>query len=169
MNKKELEAEFTTTLDGFIDLVAALPAKQINIAPPDGGWTAGELARHVTLATQDDPGIKTKKTDRPYDKWVEDIKKVFLDHKAKYQAPEFIVPEKKAYEKADILEQLNKNKKDHLASIREKDLTELTVDIELPDWGHLTRYEWIKLMIYHVQRHTKQFREKFTAKTESVQ
>ena len=99
-----------------------------------------------------------KPAERPYDKWVPEIKSTFLDFEATYPSPPFLIPEHTSYKKEDLLNGLKKNLSDQIRAAEKGDLTQLHLDIELPGWGHLTGYEWMKLMIYHVQRHTEQLK-----------
>ena len=69
----------------FNDLLAALDTVKrgdINTAPFEGSWTAGQLSDHLIKATGDIPQLskgKTEKNDRDPSAMIEAIKKVFLD------------------------------------------------------------------------------------------
>lgn len=156
MKAEELKAEISKALDKFTHLVQLLNDEQLNTSQGEGRWTAGELAQHVVLATQSWPPEQTKKADRPHDKYENEIRELFLNQQIKMQAPTFIVPEHKEYTLSDIVKELKWNKHSAVKSIDENDLTEIILDMELPGWGFLSRYEWLILMLYHTQRHTQQ-------------
>lgn len=156
MDKQQLLTDIKQSLNGFIDLYATLDEKKINDTPSDGVWSAGELGQHVVLATEGGVSSKTKPADRPADKWVDDIKQTFLDFDSKFKSPPFLVPARTAYTKEGILRALKHNLQIQLQTAQNDDLTKLHLEIALPGWGYLTGYEWMKLMIYHVQRHTVQ-------------
>ncbi len=42
-----------------------------------------------------------------------------------------------------------------------KDLSVVCLDMELPTFGHLTRYEWLRFMMVHALRHTIQIEKIF--------
>jgi hypothetical protein len=159
IDKQHLMSEIKESLSGFIELYATLDEKRINDSPGEGIWSAGELGQHVVLATQGGMQVKTKSADRPYDKWVDDIRKTFLDFDSKFKSPSFLVPEHTSYSKDGILRALKHNLQIQLQTAQHQDLTKVNTEIELPGWGALTGYEWMKLMIYHVQRHTVQLKK----------
>jgi uncharacterized damage-inducible protein DinB len=158
MDKKALEAEMTTTMDTVINLLSTQndATFQKHIRP--GAWTIGQLAWHVVKASRDMSNSPTRKSDRPYNKFVDAIEDVFLNDNVRLIAPEALIPEDRIYTVDEVVKALRENKEAALRVIREKDLTEQVIDNELPGWGFLTRYEWAKLVVYHVTRHTNQLR-----------
>ena len=158
MDKKALEAEMTTTMDTVINLLSTQndATFQKHIRP--GAWTIGQLAWHVVKASRDMSNSPTRKSDRPYNKFVDAIEDVFLNDNVRLIAPEALIPEDRIYTVNEVVKALRENKEAALRVIREKDLTEQVIDNELPGWGFLTRYEWAKLVVYHVTRHTNQLR-----------
>jgi hypothetical protein len=156
MNKQQLIAEMQESFYGFIEGFNKIAETKINDFTGEGVWTAGELGRHVVLATQGGMKPKTKSADRPYDQWVDEIKQTFLNFNAKLSAPPFLKPEHTTYSREEILNALKQNLQQQIESVQTDDLTRINLEIELPGWGYLTGYEWMKLMIYHVQRHTTQ-------------
>lgn len=151
-----LEQQIHQVFEHFIDELSSFPTDLLNKDPKAGNWTIGQLAQHVVLATAGLGDEKTKPVDRPYDQLEDSIRETFLLSKEKFQAPEFINPEKKNYQLQDLLRDLRANHELLISTIHKKDLSVLCLDIELPGWGYLTRFEWLKLIIYHVKRHTMQ-------------
>ena len=159
MDKLQLISEVENTLNGFINLFSMLTDEKINTGITGKNWTAGELGQHVVLSTQLFAQGKTEGSARPYDLWVNDIKEVFTNQEKKALAAPFLVPEKKNYQRNEIIDALHRHRDAHTGNIQKADLTALVSDIELPVWGLLSVYEWTMLMIYHVQRHTEQLKQ----------
>jgi hypothetical protein len=113
----------------------------------------------MMLGTAGLPDKKNELPERAPDQFETSIREVFLNDKEKYNSPEFMYPEKKPYQKEELLNQLKSNEELLLKSIRKEKLEYLCLDEEVPGWKYLTRYEWIKLIIYHMQRHTKQLKK----------
>jgi uncharacterized damage-inducible protein DinB len=159
MDKKSLEAEMKTTLDTVINLLSDQTDARFAERIRPGAWTIGQLAWHLVKATRDMRSAPTRKSDRPFDKYVREIEDVFMNDNVRLVAPEALIPEDRTYTVEEVVKALRDNEEAALTIIREKDLTEQVTDNELPGWGFLTRYEWSKLMVYHVTRHTNQLVE----------
>lgn len=157
--KETLQKKITDVFDNFNTLFEKIEPELINAEPKVGSWTIGQLGQHVALATMGLPDKKNKPADRPTDQFEQSIKETFLDHSQKFESPEFIAPLKKKYDQKSILVVLESNKELLLRIIKEEQLDHLCLGTELPGWGHLTRYEWIKLIIYHLQRHIQQLQK----------
>lgn len=156
MNKKEIEKNIK---DAFSDFITALQKHDdINRKREDGGWSVGEIANHIVKGTTIPLG-RTKKTNRPYDQHENDIRNVFLDFNAKYKAMSLLQPDSKNYIITEIIASLEKNKAGIIKIIRKDDLTETCIDILVPVWGNLTKYEWLVLYESHIKRHTRQVNE----------
>jgi|SRR3954471_21435501 hypothetical protein len=156
---ENLQQQLTEVFETFIAEFSTISTQRINAEPKVGSWTIGQLGQHVVLATIGIGDEKNKSTDRPADQFEQSIRETFLDYTQKFKSPEFIVPEKREYKKEELLTQLKNNEEELINIVKEKKLDHLCLDIELPGWGNLTRYEWIKLIIYHVQRHTQQLKK----------
>ncbi|HET6226263.1 MAG TPA: DinB family protein [Bacteroidia bacterium] len=154
-----LQEQVNTTLEQFISEFKTVADDIINAEPKQGTWTIGQLGQHIALGTAGVPDQKNEPANRPADKFETSIREVFLNEKEKYDSPKFLEPEKKRYQKEELLSKLESNKELLLKIIQEKKLDELCLDEAAPGWGHLTRYEWIKLIIYHTQRHIKQLKK----------
>lgn len=156
MDKDKLATEMTMALDTIINLLSKQTDTTFEKRIRPGAWTIGQLAWHVVKASRDMTNSPTQKSDRAFNKYVVQIEDVFLNDNVRLTAPEALIPEDRKYTVDEVLKALRANKEAALTIIREKDLTEQVMDNPLPDWGFLTRYEWAKLMIYHVTRHTNQ-------------
>lgn len=168
MDTTTLKQQLGEVFEQFISILSPLSNELINKQPLQGNWTIGQLAQHVMLATSGLGDEKTKPCNRPYDQYEPSIRETFLISKEKFQAPEFITPGKRNYDLTELITALKLNRDTLLLAADKKDLTVLCLDIELPGWGHLTRYEWLKLIIYHVQRHTAQLKNLIAVQKEKV-
>ncbi len=81
---------------------------------------------------------------------------MFLDFNQKFKTAPFLEPGKNSHHVDETLQYLQRLKDLHLHAANTKDLTLLCLDMELPAFGHLTRYEWLRFMMVHALRHTIQ-------------
>lgn len=156
MDTSSLAEEIAENAEKFISLISPLTNKQLNTIPFEGSWTAGQVARHIIKATDGLPDNVTKAPDRPADEQVPALAATFLNFNVKYTSPEFVVPEKMEYDKDSLIADLNRIKAQNVLTAQTKDLSMLCMGFEFPMVGHLTRYEWLKFMVFHTQRHTRQ-------------
>ncbi|HEX6169675.1 MAG TPA: hypothetical protein VFZ33_08280, partial [Chitinophagaceae bacterium] len=96
------------------------------------------------------------KTDRPYDQHATAIRDLFLNFQMKFPAAPALQPDRKRYATGELFSMLDRNLDNILTMIQNDDLTETCVDIQLPGWGALTKYEWLVLFETHIIRHTNQ-------------
>lgn len=156
---ENLQQQLINVFDNFITPFDEISSEFINATPKVGNWTIGQLGQHVVLASAGLPDQKNKPANRPADQFEKSIRDTFLDYTQQFKSPDFIDPEKKAYDKEALLTALKNNKALLLNIVKQDSLDHACLDVELPGWGHLTRYEWIKLIIYHVKRHTVQLKK----------
>lgn len=153
---ESLQKQITDVFDSFYSVFNKVSTEFINAEPNVGSWTIGQLGQHVTLASAGLPDQKNESANRPADQFENSIRETFLDHSQKFKSPDFIDPERKLYNKEALLETLKSNKDVLLNIVKKQPLEYVCKDVEFPGWGNLTRYEWIKLIIYHMRRHTTQ-------------
>ena len=158
METIKLAEEINETADTFINLISRFDNNQLNTIPFQGSWTAGQVADHIIKATSGLPDERTRSVARPPDEQVEGIKSVFLDFSLKFQSPDFIVPGAGPFDIDYILHQLSRVKKQNAATAMTEDTSKLCLDLELPGFGYLTRYEWLQFSVYHTQRHIHQLK-----------
>jgi hypothetical protein len=160
MDAKSIVAtELEESAQQFIEIFTRLPEEMINVIPFPESWTAGQLGNHIVKATAAIPDEKTSAPERAPDQQIGLIKSVFLNFEMQYRSPDFIVPDNGPFGKQQLLIELNRNKENNINSAITKDLEALCLDFELRHFGYLTRYEWLKLIIYHTQRHSRQLRK----------
>ena len=137
---------------------AILHHSDINKKRADGGWSVGEIANHIVKGTQINLGA-TKETDRPFDQHAASIRDLFLNFQMKFPAAPMLQPDPKKYSAGELFALLDENKDNILEMIEKDDLTQTCVDIQLPVWGILTKYEWLVLFENHIIRHTNQVKD----------
>lgn len=153
MNKASLKENIQTAFKNF--LTAIQKHTDVNQKRADGGWSVGEIANHIVKGTQVSLGA-TKKTERAYDKNADSIRETFLNFNLKFPAAPFLQPDTKQYFVHDLFDLLDNSKNRIIKMMDDEDLTETCIDIEIPIWGCLTKYEWLVLFENHIIRHTKQ-------------
>jgi hypothetical protein len=158
MDASLLAEEIRQSSDDFIALLFKFSDEQLNTIPFAGSWTAGQVADHILKATDGIPDSQTMEPDRSPDLYVETLRSLFLDFTVKFESPEFIVPERGPFQVRDQVLQLLRIKNQNAAIAITKDLKQICLDFEFPGLGHLTRYEWLKFISVHTQRHTYQLK-----------
>ena len=159
INTTALFTSLDETWAELLKLISSANEKALTTIPCKYSWTAAQLIVHVKKSNK---GIKQalnmegKTADRNHDERVPELKKVFLDFDAKYQSPEFIVPEKGYYNKEEIIEGLKKSIEQLQDMRMEKDLSEI---ISLPIFGEVTKLELLHFVLYHTQRHIHQLKK----------
>jgi len=99
-----------------------------------------------------------KDTERAPDAAVDEIKSIFLNFGIKLTSPDFILPEKKNYDKDGLLAALSGIKADIITSAATLDLSKTCLSFELPVLGYVTRLEAVSFVIYHTRRHIHQLK-----------
>jgi hypothetical protein len=158
MDANSLAIEIERSADDFVMTLSKFDNEHLNTVPFTGSWTAGQVADHIRKATDGLPDQKTKSADRDPELYVETLQSLFLDFTAKYESPEFILPDNGPFEKGSLIKQLERVRDTNAAIAREKDLALLCLDFEMPGLGALTRYEWLKFIVAHTQRHAYQLK-----------
>ena len=72
------------------------------------------------------------------------------------KSSDFAEPGNSPLDKMEVLKIFEKTKDRLTNQVKEIDLTVTALDFALPTFGYLTRYEWVKFMIVHMQRHIRQ-------------
>jgi len=156
--KEQLRAEVGDTFQNLINTLSAFKEEQFNFVPFEGSWTPGQIAEHLVKAVSAIPDEHTQSTQRPYDEKVAPIGDLFLNFSIKMSSPDFVLPGNSPQDKTAIVKTF-KGIKDQLEdTVQTTDLEATCVDFELPTFGALTRYEWIKFFVFHTQRHTRQLK-----------
>jgi hypothetical protein len=156
---KELLNQLEEVNAQLFDILSSLDEQQLNITPANDSWSAAQVGEHVfksdewMLRTLYGP---TKKTERPADAGVPDLKKQFLDFNTKLKSPTEIVPAYDIYDKKTVLSKLKETRKRINEAIVTLDLNATCFD---PVFQEVTRLEIIHFVIYHSRRHVHQLQQ----------
>lgn len=158
INTTELFTLIDAASAEFFKIASSVDERIMNIVPFEDSWTIAQLATHVKKSNRAiAQGLQMNGTscERDADERTEELKEIFLNFRAKYQSPDFIIPEKKEYKKELVIEQL-KNSIEQLKELRSK--TNLAEIINLPVFGEITKLEILFFVLYHTQRHLHQLK-----------
>lgn len=157
--KAELQQEVETTFEQLYKTLSLFTESEININPFEGSWTAGQVTRHIIRATSGFYQVcnaNTQKLDGGINQKVPALKEIFLDFNTKYNAPDFIYPEDKKYDKEELISTLQKIEAEILDIAENYDLSVTCLDFEIPGLGNLTIFELIMFAVFHTKRHIHQ-------------
>ena len=140
-------------------LILPLDNKQLNALPYPKSWTAGQLLQHITksvtaIATALHKDASPAERD-PKLRIIE-LKQVFLDITHTMESPDFIVPEKKNFEKQSIIKELNRSLSKLKESVETTDIYSLVTSLPV---GPVTKIELLHFVLYHMQRHLIQMKK----------
>ena len=155
-DREQLAAELQAVFSTLHRILAACPPACLNNRTQPGSWSPAEITQHIIKSTAGIPDGNTQSPARAYDALEETLKSIFLNLEKKYEAPDFVVPENKMYQLEALQEALRHNQSIVEDLIQNKDLSLLCMDAAFPGIGYMTRWEWIRFMLYHTQRHTLQ-------------
>ena len=158
VDAKELFDALDKTWMELIHSVSSVDESIINKIPFEKSWTVAQLATHVTksnigMADMLKKGGPTPERDAA--EGVAKLKKIFLDFEAKYQSPEFIIPEARDYDKEEVLNDLGKSIHQLKAQRKNGNLSEL---LNVQIFGEITKLELFYFVLYHTQRHIHQLK-----------
>lgn len=153
-------AEVLTTIDETVarlsGLMSPIGEEEINSVPYENSWTAGELLSHITKSLSgiaEAMTIPGKPAKRNPGEKVADFKKTFLDFSIQMTSPDFIIPDRKNYDKISALDELI------MAAERLKENTNKAAMADVVEnlpMGEVTKLELLHFALYHTQRHLHQ-------------
>ena len=156
MKIKHIDSDIREVFDNVIQLVNNTTNDELNEVPFEGSWTIGQVAQHIILCSGGVLDNQTKEAGRPYDEKVDELRSIFLNMEQKSQAAPGVYPSMRMYNQEELVKQLESNKANLLGIIDERDLMQLSLDIEFPFMGYLTRYEWLAFICFHTHRQLNQ-------------
>lgn len=160
MSQEELIAEIENVNGEFIQRLSKFSLELLNETRTEESWTAGQVTEHIIksnggILNQLLNGIGTT-TNRSYDDEVDLIKNIFRSENKMKTAP-VLEPHHPPHDLEELIISLNQQKAQQLKTIKEKELAELSSELQFPPAPNgLTRYEWLIFMIEHTRRHSKQ-------------
>lgn len=166
--KEELTTEVDSTATKLLSLVRAVNESAFNTIPYEGSWTAGQLVRHLsksTAAIAKALGNKGALAQRNAGEKTGVLRDTFMNFTSKLQAPDFIVPEEKTYDKATSMAALENAFDQFTTNATGADVNELVEGLPV---GTVTKLELIHFVIYHTKRHIHQLEKISTALQEKL-
>jgi hypothetical protein len=158
MKTKEVTEDLARTTEELLQVLSAFSPEQFNLAPPGGGWTAGQVGQHLLKASVAASLYgPAKPTTRTPDQYVQRLREQFLDFTTKMDAPKFILPANGIYNRETLLEGLESIDEQIRVAISTLDLTATCLQVPR-ELGELTRWELIHFHFFHTQRHTHQLK-----------
>lgn len=159
-----LQQELDQAFANWTKAVQQFDSAQYNMVPFEGSWTPGQIVQHLTLANGGFAEMlygPTADANRSADQHVAVLKEMFLNFDSKMQAPDFVRPEIRDYEKAPHLAKTEQIKETLDKAMVDLDLNQACISFELPVFGHLTRLEAATFVLVHTLRHTNQLNKAY--------
>ena len=160
MSQEDLIVEIENVNREFIQQISKFSTEKLNKTEKEESWTAGQVTEHIIksnggILNQLLNGDATP-TTRPFDEQVDLIKNIFRSEDKMKTAP-VLEPHQPPHNLEDLMNSLNQQKVQQLKTIKEKELAELSSELQFPPAPNgLTRYEWLIFMVEHTRRHGKQ-------------
>ena len=158
VDAKELFTSLDKTWTELAQLISSVDESLVNKIPFEKSWTVAQLATHVTKSNNGMAEVlKTSGTpaERDPSMGAAKMKSIFLDFEAKYQSPEFIIPEVKEYSRETVINDLE-NSVRKLKEGRAKQNLSHVLQVEI--FGEVTKLELYYFVLYHTQRHIHQLK-----------
>jgi hypothetical protein len=158
---KEIINQLDTALGETLQLLSSFNEKELNTVPFEGSWTAAQVCRHLFKSEDGMDRLlyaPTEAADRNPEEKAPELKAIFLNFENKMKSPDFIEPEEKQYEKAELEGPLKETKDKMIEAAKKVNLAEIA---PLPD-GHPfkgnTKLEMLHFITYHTIRHNHQLK-----------
>jgi hypothetical protein len=162
-HKEDVLVSLEKTTSDLFQLLDRFDQQNINRIPFEDSWTAAQLADHITrsnLSITKALLLSGVAINRDKGARIKELKEIFLDFKTKMKSPEFIQPTKNSYEKITVLNYLKQSFQKMLEVGRR---TDMSVMINHPAFGDITKFEILHFVLYHTQRHIYQLEKIFQA------
>ncbi|WP_316634983.1 DinB family protein [uncultured Flavobacterium sp.] len=157
-----IQKDIVETFKNLNGILSSFSEEEINSVPFKGSWTPGQVVQHIILGNSGYPELfagKTQKTIRKHDEHVKELEAIFLNFNTKMDAPDFLRPEIKNYDKNSLTLSLHQIESDLLSASKNNDLTLTCLDFNVPGFENFTIHEWINFALIHSQRHTNQLQK----------
>lgn len=157
--EKAIWEELAATKDTLLQSIDSFTAVQFNIVPFEGSWTAGQTAEHILRFASGGINVLNEDgqvTERNPEAQIAPLRDLFLNFNIKMTAPEFVRPLDTVHDK-EVLRRALDSVFTKMAVLAEKSDLNLTfTGFEMPQFGMLTRLEWLSFILFHAQRHIHQ-------------
>lgn len=153
----QLEKSFNETTQ----LLSQFSQEEINTVPFKDSWTAAQVGCHLLKSGTGTDNILNESThpvDRAPDENAENLKKLFLNFENKMQAPDFIIPEDKIYNKEELIFSLKELTKKTIEAAYKSNLSQITSLPDIHPLKGMSKLEMIHFLTYHTMRHNNQIK-----------
>jgi hypothetical protein len=155
-SQTDLMNSLKQTTSSLLKLVEKFEIEEINRIPFPGSWTPAQVADHVTKSNRSIGKallLNGTAINREIDERVPELKNVFLNFETKLKSPDFILPDNGHFVKivliANLSHSIEKLKENAAAS-------DLSLLINHPAFGDISKFEILHFVLYHTQRHIHQ-------------
>lgn len=152
-------------------VLGGFSSEQFNKKPSGNGWSPGQLAEHILLydilINRTLKG-ETRKADRASEKMISVIESHFTNLGIKTDAVSQVIPADTLKDRAALTEKINLQRQQLIWTAKTVDLSPLCLSFVHPEFGELTRLEWIYFAISHTSRHARQLRGEEIIRQETV-
>ncbi|SFQ38550.1 DinB superfamily protein [Parafilimonas terrae] len=158
INTEALFSSLDATSNELMQLVQNEKEETLNAVPFANSWTAAQVLIHITKSNRAIvQGLQMHglPAERDPEQNAGNLKKIFLDFTAKYNSPDFTIPEDGYHNKEQIMSALKLSITNLQTGRNETDLSEI---IDLPVFGEITKLELLHFVLYHTQRHIRQLK-----------
>lgn len=156
---KAIWEELATTKATLLQTIDSYTTEQFNVVPFEGSWTAGQTADHILRFASGGVSILNgdgQTTERNPEQNIVPLRDLFLNFEIKMNAPEFVCPAEAPHNKEVLHRALDQVFTKMAALSKHADLNLTFTDFEMPQFGKLTRLEWLLFILFHTQRHIHQ-------------
>jgi len=153
--------QMEAALGETVQLLSSLSKEELNTVPFEGSWTPAQVGQHLLKAETGMDKlllVPTETAARQPDEKVEETKSIFLDFTAKYQSPDFIIPEEKEYTYDELVEPLKENKNKISEASKTANLNQIAPLPPNHPFEGYTKLEMVHFLTYHTIRHNQQIK-----------
>lgn len=158
MERTEILGQIQPTYIALCEVIDAL-TDNFNRPPSYGGWTPGQVARHLQMSQAkliQALEATSYETRHPENAKVAAIIGLFLNFDSKYDAPGFITPEDQEFDANRLRNFFSQLKNELSEKVPDLALDVVVPHFDFPHIGTLTRLEMIAFALFHTQRHIRQ-------------
>ena len=156
---KAIWEELSATKNLLLQTIKDFKTEQFNTVPFPGSWTAVQVSEHILLSASGGVDVlqgEGQGTERNPEEKVSPLRDLFLNFDIKMTSPDFVQPSDVPQDKDQILSSVTDTFEAMIVHSQKLDLTLTYAGFEMPQFGLLTRLEWLSFILFHTQRHIRQ-------------
>lgn len=156
---KAIWEELAATKAALLQTISSFTQQQFNVVPFEGSWTAGQTSDHIRITASGGIAVLNGEghpTERLPTEQIAPLRDLFLNFGIKMVTPEFGLPSNAPQDRDVLLHSLDAIFSEMITLSENMDLTLTFTDFEMPQFGLLTRLEWLSFIGFHTRRHIRQ-------------